>query len=49
MPLHKLGRTEEAKATLDRLRNLLKDERFAQDEKAKAFLAEAEKLIEGEK
>jgi WD40 repeat protein len=49
MALHKLGRTEEAKAALERLRTLLKDERFAQDEQAKAFLAEAEKLIEGEK
>jgi len=27
----------------------LKDERFAQDEQAKGFLSEAEKLIEGEK
>jgi WD40 repeat protein len=49
MALHKLGRAEEAKVTLDRLRILLKDERFAQDEQAKALLAEAEKLIEGEK
>ena len=49
MALHKLGRSEEAKVTLDRLRTLLKDERFAQDEEAKALLAEAEKLIEGEK
>jgi len=49
MALHKLGRADEAKAALERLRTLLKDERFAQDEQAKAFLAEAEKLIEGEK
>ena len=50
MALHRLGRTEEAKAALERLRTLLKDERFAQDfakdEEAKAYLAEAEKLIE---
>lgn len=49
MSLFQLGQIEEAKAALDRLRNLLKDERFAQDEQAKAFLTEAEKLIEGEK
>ena len=52
MTLHKLGRTEEAKVALERLRNLLKDERFAryaQTEEAKGLLAEAEKLIEGEK
>jgi serine/threonine protein kinase/Flp pilus assembly protein TadD len=47
MALHQLGRAEEAKVALDRLRTLLKDEQFAQDEQAKAFLAEAEKLIEG--
>jgi serine/threonine protein kinase len=49
MALHKLGRTEESKVALDRLHTLLKDEQFAKDEQAKAFLAEAEKLIEGEK
>ena len=50
MALHQLGRTEEAKAALERLRSLLKkDERLAQVEWVKAFLAEAEKLIEGEK
>jgi dipeptidyl aminopeptidase/acylaminoacyl peptidase len=49
MALHQLGRPEQAKVALERLRSLLKDERFAQDEQAKAFLAEAEKLIEGEK
>jgi len=35
------------KSPLDRLRTLLKDEQFAKDEQAKAYLAEAEKLIEG--
>ncbi len=49
MSLHKLGRIEEAKATLERLRTLLKDERFADDQEAQGFLREAEKLIEGEK
>ncbi len=48
MALHRLGRHEEAKVTLDRLRDLLKDERFAEDKEAKACLAEAEKLIAGE-
>ncbi|MBN2269054.1 MAG: protein kinase [Sedimentisphaerales bacterium] len=47
MSLHKLGRTEEAKAALERLRALCKEERFAEDQEAQAFLAEAEKLIEG--
>jgi hypothetical protein len=49
MAFHRLGRAEETKVTLDRLRDLLKDERFAEDEKAKACLAEAEELISGEK
>jgi serine/threonine protein kinase/tetratricopeptide (TPR) repeat protein len=49
MALHRLGRHEEAKTTLDRLRDLLKDERFAEDKEAKACLAEAEKLISGKK
>jgi len=49
MALHKLGRPDEAKVALERVRDLLKDERFAQDEQAKALLDEAEKLIEGEK
>jgi hypothetical protein len=37
----------EDKAALDRLRTLMKDEQFAEDEQAKGLLAEAEKLIEG--
>jgi WD40 repeat protein/serine/threonine protein kinase len=52
MTLHKLGRNEEAKVALERFRTLLKAEwmaSFAQREEAKACLAEAEKLIEGEK
>jgi hypothetical protein len=49
MTLHKIARVEEAKAALEQLRELCKDEQFAEDEEAKAFLAEAEKLIEGEK
>jgi serine/threonine protein kinase/tetratricopeptide (TPR) repeat protein len=49
MALHQLGRDEEAKAALEKLRDLLKDERFAKDENAKAYLAGAEKMISGEK
>ena len=49
MALYRLGRTEEAKETLDRLRYLLKDESFAEDEKAKVCLTKVEKLISGKK
>jgi hypothetical protein len=49
MTLYKLGRADEAKPALERLRALCKEERFAEDQEAKAFLAEAEKLITGEK
>jgi tetratricopeptide (TPR) repeat protein len=45
MALHKLGRTDEAKASLDRLRDLLKEEQYADDQQAKKFLLEAEQLI----
>ncbi len=47
MTLHQLGRGEEAKAALEELRALLKDEQFANNQAAKALLAEAEGLIEG--
>ena len=49
MSLHKLGRADEAKAALKRLRALCKEERFAEDQEAQAFLTEAEQLITGEK
>lgn len=49
MSLHKLDRKDEAKAALERLRDLCKEERFAEDQEAQAFLAEAEKLIVGGK
>ena len=49
MSLHQLGRGDEAKAALEQLRTLLKDERFAEDEEVKALLAEAEGLIEGKR
>jgi hypothetical protein len=44
-----LGRIEEAKAALGQLRDLLKDEQFAEDKEAKAYLSEAEELINGER
>ena len=49
MSLHQLGRPDEAKAALERLRALCKEERFAEDQEAQGFLAEAEQLITGEK
>ena len=48
MSLHKIGRAEEATAALERLRELCKDEQFAQDLEVQALLAEAEKLLAGE-
>jgi WD40 repeat protein/serine/threonine protein kinase len=47
MALHQLDRKEEAKAALDRLRDLLKGEQFAEDTQAQAFLAEAERVLSG--
>jgi hypothetical protein len=49
MTLHKIGRAEEAKAALERLRELCKDRPFAEDMEVQALLAEAEELIEGKK
>jgi WD40 repeat protein len=49
MALHRLDRQEEAKVALERLRDLCRDEQFAEDEEAQVFLAEAEKLFVGEK
>jgi len=48
MSLFHLGRVDEATAALERLRALCKEEQFAEDQEAQGFLAEAEKLIEGE-
>ncbi len=45
MALHQLNRTEEAQATLNRLRDLCKEDQFAEEKKARAFLAEAERLL----
>ena len=49
MTLHKIGRVEEAKAAIEQLRELCKDRPFAEDIEVQGLLAEAEKLITGEK
>ncbi len=49
MTLQRLGRLDEAKGRLSQLQSLLGDERFAEDEQAKALLAEGEAVIMGEK
>jgi len=46
---HESGRIEEAKAAIEQLRELCKDEQFAEDIEVQGLLAEAEKLIAGEK
>ena len=47
MTLYKIGRAEEAKAALERLRELCKDEQYTDDTEVQGLLAEAEKLIAG--
>jgi len=49
MSLHRLSRTDEAKIALEQLQELFKDDQFVYDILAQDSLAEAEKLIEGEK
>jgi tetratricopeptide (TPR) repeat protein len=49
MSLHKIGRAEQAKAALEQLRELCKDEQFAEDLEVQGLLAEAERLLSGEK
>jgi len=49
MTLYKISRMEEAKAALGQLRELCKNEQFAEDMEVQGLLAEAEKLIAGEK
>jgi WD40 repeat protein/tRNA A-37 threonylcarbamoyl transferase component Bud32 len=49
MTLHRIGRAEEAKAALEQLRELCKDEQFAKDTDVQELLVEAEGLIEGKK
>jgi WD40 repeat protein len=44
---HQLGKKDEAKAALGRLRELMKQSRWAKDIEAQGFLREAEELIEG--
>jgi hypothetical protein len=47
MAQHQLGKKDEAKATLDRLRKVMKQPRWVNDSEATGFLREAEELIEG--
>jgi sugar lactone lactonase YvrE len=47
MTQHQLAKKDEAKATLGRLREVIKQPRWAQDADAAGFLREAEELIEG--
>ncbi len=47
MTLHQLGRTHEAQATLERLRVLMQNEKWAANDEAQSFLREAESLICG--
>jgi tetratricopeptide (TPR) repeat protein len=47
MAQHQLGKKDEAKAMLDRLRTAMKLPSWAGDDECKAFLREAEELIEG--
>jgi hypothetical protein len=45
MAQRRLGRPHEARASLDRLRESLKDPRRAEDAEARAFLREAESVV----
>jgi tetratricopeptide (TPR) repeat protein len=45
MAQHQLGKTDEAKAMLGRLRELMKQPRWANDAEAQGFLREAEGLV----
>jgi WD40 repeat protein len=47
MTQHQLGKKDEAKATLDRLREVMKQSRWAEDAESVSFMLEAEELIEG--
>jgi hypothetical protein len=47
MSQHQLGKKDEAKAMLARLRELMKQQRWAEDAEARSFLREAETLING--
>ena len=45
MALHRLGRTEEARAALQRLREQMKSPKDVDDVESRAFAAEAERLL----
>ena len=47
MAQHKLRKKDEAQVTLGRLREVMKNPRWAMDDEVKGFLREAEELIEG--
>lgn len=47
MSLYELGRTDDARAALQRLRKLMQQGRWADDPESRAFLREAETLIKG--
>jgi hypothetical protein len=47
MAQHQLGKKDEAKETLGRLREVIKQPGWSQDAEATGFLREAEELIEG--
>jgi hypothetical protein len=47
MAQHQLDKKAQAKVTLDRLRTVMKQPRWAQNSEAAGFLREAEELIEG--
>lgn len=49
MAQQQLGKKDEAKATLARLREIMKQERWAKDAEARGFLHEAEGLTEGKR
>ena len=49
MTLYKLGRADEARIALGQLRELSKEERFAEEAEIQTLLMEAEGLIEGKK
>jgi WD40 repeat protein len=46
MSLHRLGRADEARAALDRLRTLVEKKMWSTDATAKQFLVEAEQLVD---
>jgi len=47
MTQHQLGKKDQAKATLGRLREVMTQPRWTQDAESAGFLREAEELIEG--